>query len=192
MSRIRYALLLPILQICLAVSVSEWNAYAYSHIMLKREYLPVTTPFLLYRGVNAPALLFEMLCVRYLPIYRVNQPPATIFGLGWDEVVFLIAAVFTWFIVGPVLDRYRRRSKVFPTGIPALRILVTSCIGILGIFLLCGGIFALSRARLSPNPVGQVCEGTLFVAWSVVLQVITAFRLRTTVHRYFMGAPQRS
>ncbi len=182
MSRVKFTLVFPALQLCTALVLHKWENHVYAQVQPKHEFLPVTTATLVYRGLNAPALLFTNLCVQYLPIYRVDQRPGSLFGVSWDELLFIAASICMWVIVGMALDRRIKGGRVFETN-TRLSMAVSMCIAAFGVLTLYGGLLAIARSGLSPNPTGQLVEGILFLAWSVTLIIPLVLRLRTLLYR---------
>lgn len=126
MPRLRFAIILPIVLLCCAFPVARWEHYVQGQMPPKREYPYQATPTLIYKGINAPALFFETLCITHLPIYRVNHEPPSFLGVGIQDLLFLTGVAVLWWIIGLMLDRRRGSNARLERKMTAFRVLLNS------------------------------------------------------------------
>jgi len=175
MPKLRLAVILPILIMCLDFPVALWQSHVDAEQHRKDEYPIVYTVTLAYLGLNAPAVVFQGLCVATLSIYRVDHDPPTLFGIGAGQLLFFTGVVLLWFSVGLFLDRRRICPVHRQTATTVWRVLGTLLLLAFAIVLFGGGVFVM-RHRPSGNPVGDVLTGVLWFGWSVVFAVASAMR----------------
>jgi|SRR5215831_15992947 len=174
MPKLRLAVILPMLIVCLDFPVALWQIHVDAQQPPKHEY-PIVSPLTLaYLGLNAPAVIFKGLCVTTLPIYRINHAPPTLFGIGAGEILFFTGVVLLWFSVGLFLDR-RRDQMHRQTATTVWRVLGTLLLLAFAILLFGGGAFVI-RHRPSGTPIGDVLQGLLCFGWSAVFVIASAMR----------------
>lgn len=182
--KLRSAIVLPVLLLCLAFPVARWDRHAQSQVPPKREYPFVSTPTLIYRGINAPALLFQTLCTTYLPIYRPNHAPPSFLGLAVADLLFFVGIAVLWVIVGLEWERHRELSAGARPDLRTARAIFHLLLMVFGALLLWAGIRTISDANNTVNPLGNVLEGLLFVTWSGVLILFPGSRFVHAIHRW--------
>lgn len=174
MPKLRLAIILPILIVCLDFPVALWQRHVDGQQPPKHEY-PIVSPLTLaYLGLNAPAVVFKGVCVTTLPIYRIDHAPPTLLGIAAGEILFFTGVVLLWFAVGLFLDR-RSGQLQRQTATTVWRVLGTLLLLAFGVWLLGGGAFLL-RQRPTGNPIGDVLQGILWFGWSAVFVIASAMR----------------
>lgn len=175
MPKLRLAVIFPILIVCLDFPVALWQRHVDALQPPKHEYPVVSAVGLAYRGLNAPAVVFEGLCVATLPIYRIDHAPPALFGIGAGQLLFFTGVVLLWFTVGLFLDR-RRSSQMHPQSPTTIwRVLGTLLLLTFAILLFGGGVFVMKHLPRS-DAVGDVLQGVLCLAWSLVFAVASVMR----------------
>src|SRR6202035_1268224 len=129
MPKLRLAVILQILIMCLDFPVALWQSHVDAEQHRKDEYPIVYTVTLAYLGLNAPAVVFQGLCVA--------------------GVVPLCFSVWLF------LDRRRICPVHRQTATTVWRVLGTLLLLAFAIVLFGGGVFVM-RHRPSGNPVGDV------------------------------------
>ena len=175
MPKLRLAVILPILIVCLDFPVALWQSHVDARQPPKHEYPIVSTVTLAYLGLNAPAVVFKGLCIATLPIYRIDHPPPTLFGIAAGQLLFFTGVVLLWFTVGLSFERRRGSQMHRQAATTIWRVLGTLLLLAFAILLFGGGVFVM-RHRPSGNPVGDVLQGILWFGWSVVFAVASAMR----------------
>ena len=175
MPKLRLAVILPILIVCLDFPVVLWQSHIDAQQPPKHEYPIVSPVTVAYLGLNAPALIFRGLCEATLPIYRMDHAPPTLFGIGAGQLLFFTGVVLLWFTVGLFLDRHRSSQMHWQTPTTIWRVLGTLLLMAFAILLFGGGVFVM-RHRPTGNPVGDVLQGILWFGWSLVFAVASAMR----------------
>lgn len=174
MPKLRLAIILPILIVCLDFPVAIWQSHVGGQQPSKHEY-PIVSPLTFaYRGLNAPAVVFQGLCVTMLPIYRIDHAPPTLFGIGAGELLFFTGVVLLWFTVGFFFDRRSGQIRR-QTATTIWQVLGTLLLLAFAIWLFGGGAFVM-RHRRSGNAIGDVLQSTLWFGWSAVFVIASAMR----------------
>ena len=169
MPKLRFAIILPILMVGIAFPASWWQARVDAQQLPKHEYPVVSRITSAYLGFNAPAVR-KGLCEATLPIYRIDRPPPTLFGIGAGQILFFAGVVVFWSTVGLLFDRRRDRQTCAHTGMTIWRILGT-LLTLASAILFFGGAVFLIRHRPSGKPVGDILQSILCLGWSLVLAV---------------------
>ena len=159
--KLKFSIALPSLQLVLALSLWSWP------VKLPKGFdtLYFSTPWLIARGINGPALPVGSLGTLF---YRTDHTPPSLFGFGPEELCFFVGIVVLWFVVGRELDLrqdsalLQRRSSLWRTALCLLS-------GFIGIVLLIGGFELVYYHHWYNNHVGDVAEGILFLLWSLAL-----------------------
>jgi hypothetical protein len=180
MPKLRLAVILPILIVCLDLPVALWQSHVDAQQPPKHEYPIVSPVTLAYRGLNAPALIFRGLCEAALPVYRIDHDPPTLLGVGSGQLFFFAGVVLLWFTVGLSFDRRRSCEMHRQTATTIWRVLGTLLFVAFAMLLFGGGVFVI-RHRPAGNPVGDVLQGILFFGWSAVVAVTSAMRHVTAI-----------
>ena len=175
--KLRLAIVLPILMLCAAFPVMRWERHVQASLPSKREYPVLPTATLIYRGLNAPAVLFSTLCIEVLPIYRVDSPPPVFLGIAVADLFFFGSVLVLWCAVGVLLDHSRVPRSPVRRGSISKRVLVTSLLLLSAIVLFCAGLVPIQHAGISGNPRGDVVEGALFLLWSAVIALFSVGRV---------------
>jgi hypothetical protein len=103
MSRLRWALILPLIQVAIATAVFQWD----SRMVPPRGVdLWVSPRIVVLRALNAPALLIRAVAFSFGPTETgPGWIPRQILGFYADDFFFLIGVAITWALVGRALDR---------------------------------------------------------------------------------------
>ena len=172
MPKIRFAIALPILMLCVAIGAVRWRSFVQAHSVSYSEYGFDPTVSLIVEGVNAPAVLFSELCVEFLPVYRMNGTPSTLLGIGIEHLLFLFGVVVLWFFVGRAIDHRQEAGPSLQRHQPGnLAILLSLAQAIVGVVLFWLALIPFSNPRNSVNPLGSIAKGVLFMVWALVLIV---------------------
>lgn len=170
MQKLRFALLLPVIQAVVALGLIEWG-----------EQTPgprgadsfVPTAWLVCRGLNAPALLFRSLWAPTL-----DSPLRLIVGLDTSDFLFLLGVIVVWYFVGRALDQ---RSTLTPVGGRAVASAVTVHLLLLALggLLLFVALHDFEYQVTSLAPVGAF----LILLWSVSLLFLSGRGLLKAVRQ---------
>ena len=173
MRQLRFVL--PTLQLLAAIALLQSGYRATGPRGLDTAYAP-TSLFVCF-GINAPAIPFKALALLFPE--RTDQPAPIFFGFSPADGFFLAGVVVVWFLVGRALDR-RKSSKIAavqaPSGAIALRLFLLLPV-IWGCALLHMGVRVLHSPGRWNNYLGNVVEGTLFIAWSLLLIIRPILKL---------------
>ena len=180
MPKLRLAVILPILIVCLDFPVALWQSHVDALQPPKHEYPIVSPVTLAYLGLNAPALVFRGFCEATLPIYRIDHAPPTLFGIGAGQFVFFTGVVLLWVTVGLFFDRRRSSQMHRQTPMTIWRVFGTLLLLAFAILLFGGGVFVM-RHLPRRNPVGDVLQGILCFGWSVVFAGASVMRHLTAL-----------
>jgi hypothetical protein len=167
--RIKLSILLPSLQLALAVFLLQWGKRIRPPRGLDTIY--ISTPSQICAGINAPATVFALLERLF---WRVDHPPPAIFGFGLGYLFFLLGVALVWHLVGRGLDQrmlwrgrlaiWTKRKLLF-VGLP---------LTLIGAFFLYGGIRSLLTPWGLNNYWGSIASDSLAVLWSLFLIGIPA------------------
>lgn len=176
MPKLRFAIVLPLAMLCIGFMAMRWENHVQSHLPPKRDFPFVSTATFVFDGLNAPAVLIEGICVELFPVYRVDQPPPTLFGIGIGRAIFWPLVALLWCGVGFLVDCRRARVPLpgRQKGIGTLVNLLLVCLALVLCYM---GIRVVVGTHSPMNPLGSVLEGILFVGWSVILVMPTAMWL---------------
>jgi hypothetical protein len=177
MRNVKFSFILPLVQLCVAISLFEWALRIPGPLGLDTFYVP--TPRLLCFGINAPAVLFRIPILLLMSVSErthsaLEHPLAefSVLGLSASELSFLVGVVVLWFLVGRMLDHHssstfheRSRMTVFSV---LLELLVMS----MGVLLFVAAVHSFSDPWLYNNMIGNRAQGILFLAWSLVLVIL--------------------
>lgn len=103
MRNLKFGFILPLSQLCIAISLLEWGRRILGPRGLDTIY--VSTPTLFCFGLNAPAMLFELPVLFAIP--NPNTIPSaleyhlvefSLFGRSARELLFLVGVVVLWFL----------------------------------------------------------------------------------------------
>lgn len=111
MRSMKFSFILPLSQLCIAISLLEGGRRILGPRGLDTIY--VSTPTMFCFGLNAPAILFE------LPVLLARHNPTTnpsaleyhllelsLVGFTAAQLLFLAGVVVVWFPVGRMIDHY--------------------------------------------------------------------------------------
>jgi hypothetical protein len=107
MWKLRLSILLPAVQLPLAVIPWEWGGRLHHPTLGAGHWR--AGPLVCY-GINAPAIFLRLVV---FPFTRGGRPwpHPSIFGYGPEELSFFLGVAILWFVVGKLPDR-RRSDKV--------------------------------------------------------------------------------
>lgn len=181
MRQLTFSRVLPILQFVSAVVLLEWDRVTPRPARL--DTLFASTPRLVCLGINAPASLIKLLAVQLLPIYQVNQPPISVFGIGAETLIFMVCIIVLWNLVGRVLDN--RRLPRVPKRMTAVDLLRNLLLVLVALVLFVLGLVPLRDPGQLNNPTGSVAKGILTLVWAALLLGYAGLHLiRGIRHRY--------
>jgi hypothetical protein len=175
----KFSLLLPALQVPLAIALWELGRYAQVPRRLDTLYLP--TSALVSYGINAPAVFFRVLV---FPLTRGNTlwRPPDVFGYDPEQLAFFVGVGILWYLAGRSLDRRMSYELPFATRITVGQLVLDLSLMLLGVAILLEGIQGFRDPWRWNNRFGNYIESTLFVAWSLVLIGIPMLRLVKRKH----------
>ncbi len=175
MSKLKFALALPIVQFLLALTAVVWRYKLSAETLL----FPAITFF--YRGMNAPAWLIGGLIVRgvQLLISMTSLPLSwidlSVYGIPLREVLFLLLVAAVWFLVGRALDKRREIREPSERALLG-RFFWNLLLVVLGVVLMIGAVHGIQDLRSSARLLGIKpflyfsLSGELFlIGWSSVL-----------------------
>jgi hypothetical protein len=172
MSKVRFAVLLPVLMICAALAVERWQGHVRDSVPPKGEYPFVSTATLVYQGINAPALLFSKLSIEFLPIYHITRTPSSFLGVGVERMLFFLGVAILWLLLGMWLDRRRQTKATSQRMATPTTVLIGLVEGAVGITLVYVGLYPFRNPGSSTNPFGDVAKGVLVIVWGISLMVL--------------------
>lgn len=181
--KLRFAKLLPALQVSVAAALDVWGSQESGHVGLDTLYIP--TADLVCRGINAPAWLFEGILTKIIPIYRLDKPPLSVFGVGIDEYLFLILIIVLWYLVGRNVDRLRSANRTAEGWIGGGFFNLVA--GVVGIALLILGVLRISKPADFNNLRGNLLQGGMFLLWGTVLTFAAFFSIAREFRRRRSG-----
>jgi hypothetical protein len=171
MRTLKFSVLLPIPGLVVAVVLLEWAYRAPSPFPLRGDELYVPTPRMVCLGINAPAWPLTLL-LSVLPL-----PGMKLFLLQTEDFEFLGGLIVVWYLAGKLLDHRAARQKLEPAGMPVGTVFWNLLLMAWGIGLFVMAMAPLRSAPRYNNPGGNITEGILFLAWSLVLIVFPALQL---------------
>ena len=168
----RFSVVLPSLQVPLALGLWEWGIYQ----LRGQGYGAWPAAGLVCYGINAPAILPSKLIV--YP-FRMQYPPHFLSHYSLSEWAFFGSVLALWFLVGLMIDRRRNSLKTKSHRATILGVLWYLGLVLEGIFLFLQALqgFASPGHEGSYWLWGSVIKNLLFVAWSVVLIGVPIFSL---------------
>ena len=166
-------LLLPALQLCIAIILLQWGYRSTGPRSLDTVYAS-TTIFVCF-GINAPAIRFKALAL-LLP-EKIDQTPPSAFGFSPADGFFLSGVVVLWFLVAQALDRRSPNTAIAQPSRAIARKLFLLLPVICGCVLFYMGLQTLRWPERWNNSTGNIVEGTLFLAWSLTLIVVPCMKL---------------
>jgi hypothetical protein len=174
--RIRFAWLLPLVQLLLAITLLYWNRFDTKQGLYDTLY--ASTPALLCGGINAPAIFLSAGAHFF---EHVDRALPTIFGLDLVYALYLAGIVILWSIVGRMLDK-RTASHGVETRWSLTKILWAGLpLTAMALILLYFGVHGFLTPWRWNNRVGNLLQSTFYVGWSLVLLYLPAVQSR----RYF-------
>lgn len=168
MRQLRFALLLPIAQLVVALLLLQWGHRVLPPRGLDTIYMP--TPTLVCIGINGPAVLFR--------VGDFLTPQTWIYmgvrGFSSDEFWFLAGVLVIWFLIGHALDAHRMRGASTP------RIRMGSAIASIAMLIVAALLLFLGLKHIHPyewnNPASPVV-GIFFIVWSLAIGIVSGRKL---------------
>lgn len=165
MYKFRFAWLLPIFQLVIAIGLLE---DAYHAKVPKGSELYVPTTRLICQGLNAPALLFRLLNPGgWGPDW--DGLPRSILGFDTHDLFFLAGVIVVWCVIGRAIDRRRTANRAQQKNL-VRALLQHSLLFVPGLILLHAGFQDLRYPRYN-NP-AHLVGAALTLAWSASLIVV--------------------
>jgi len=163
MSAVKLSIILPSVQVPLAIALWEWSSHE-PHPR-KLGYVPWPTDVLICYGINAPAIFFSRLASYPL---RMASPPWFLARYNYAELTFFVGVALLWFLVGTAADR---KMTKFATErqVTALTALWHALLLLVGVLVLLEGLRGFLLPWHRGNYWGTITESILCVAWSVAL-----------------------
>jgi hypothetical protein len=165
MRKLKFAVLLPILGAIVAVVLLEWTYLAPLRFPPHGDEVYVQTPRMVCIGINAPAWPLTLL-LNMLPL-----PGARVFVFPIDDFELLVGVIVVWYLTGSMIDDRALHQKSDLVGMAARTVLWNLLLIAWGIGLFVMAMAPLRSPRRYGNPAGNIVEGILFLAWSLVLFV---------------------
>lgn len=186
MRKIRFALVLPVVQLVLAIGLLRWGIWQVHHPPGSFDTPYAATPMFACQGINAPAVLLENFFRTVAPLRRVNEMLSDRLVGGYD-LSFLVGLMILWYLVGRNVDRRvmgatsaQRRTRAGNRLFQLLQVTCGACVGIMG----AKQFDYLGRWN---NVVGNILSGTLFLVWSLVLITLPGAKLVKAIRRRYSG-----
>lgn len=166
MRSMRFSLVLPCIQLPLAVALWEWGRRVSLDRHFDTFYWP--TPALLCYGINAPAVLTKLVV---FPFTRTNEARfvPSVFGYNPEELAFFAGVIVTWFLIGRAIERRLAGGIQTQNRNTALQLLRDFLLTSLGVALFLESLQGFRAPWRWNNRLGNTLESTLFLLWSVVL-----------------------
>ena len=181
MRQLKFKLILPILQVLLAVILLHGALQTRLPKGLDTPY--GSTAGMICDAINAPAVLLSNLKIFLPPNWR-DGAAWSVFGFHFDPLLFLLCVVILWFLVGHELDRRRVARPVMPKSLTTGEIVFNLVAVLWGVLLTAFSIANYSHlqdlARWN-NAVGNIIEGTFFWGWSLILIIFPGLTLMSGV-----------
>lgn len=166
MPRLKFAVVLPIAQLLLAILLLQLGHQVTVPRGVDTPFAPTFTMVCI--GINAPALLVKGIA-HFIPLRLWLSP---MLGFDMAEMLFLIGIVITWFSVGRMIDNHGLGE-----GGPNRRHDLILGIALL---LLAALLFAMAWPPIRNTPgtlAGGITAGSLCFVWSGLLLYIGFVRL---------------
>lgn len=168
MRQLRFALLLPIAQLVVALLLLQWGNRILPPRGLDTIYMP--TPTLVCTGINGPAVLFRVGDFLTPQAWKYMQ----VGGFSPDELWLLLGVLVVWFLIGRALDARRLQ------GASTSRIGMGSAIASIATLIVAASLLFLGLKHLHPyewnNPASPVV-GILFIVWSLTIGFLSGRKL---------------
>jgi hypothetical protein len=178
---VKFALLLPLLQVGLAFALWEWPLPTQMPEGLDARF--VSTPMLIGYGISAPAFLIKLLV---LPFRRqTDYLPIWIGRFNIEDLIFFVGVFVLWLLVGRTLDR--RMARGIRKAIGVGRALWDLALGASGVFLFGAGLQGILKPSTRTS-VGLFTDAILFIVWGVVLIIIPGMELLNAIRRKYSRA----
>jgi hypothetical protein len=189
LSKLKFALALPIMQFLLALTAVLWYfELPERHPASALLFRPAVSSF--YHGMNAPAWIISVLiseAIRSLILGSVPSRPdwssLSVYGIPVAETLFLVLVAVLWFLVGRAIDQRRlagaRSGKTTWVGVILNTILL-----LLGVVLMVGAANGIGDLRSPAQLLGtrpfiyfSIPAEILLIAWSVLLILLPGKKL---------------
>lgn len=168
MRQLRFAFLLPIAQLVVALLLLQWGHRILPPRGLDTIYLP--TPRLVCIGINGPAVLFRIGDFLTPQAWKYLQ----VGGFSPDELWFLLGVLVIWFLIGHALDARGLRGASTP------RIGIGTLITCIAMLIVAALLLFLGLKHIHPyewnNPASPVV-GIFFIVWSLALGLLSGRKL---------------
>lgn len=175
MRKLKLALILPIVQVLLAVALFAWG----NHQWRTRHGLFVPAGRLLCFAINAPAELFS----RLLDLFPAWSAPR-IWGFYFDELFFLPGVAILWFLIGRTLDKLRVADKPIGGRMTVSKALVNLFLLVYGVDLFWKQTAQWLWYRNQVIAVGtHYYDASLYWAWSAVLILVPVLNFANAIRR---------
>ena len=169
MRKLRLSILLPTIQLPLAVTLWEWGARIRTSTVGPDHFR--SGPLLSY-GINAPAVFLRLAA---FPFTRTDSSAShlSLFGYGLEELSFFLGVVILWVLVGKYFDLrmsnttlHNRQSTRRALSIDLIAALI---VAVMAIALFVEGVEGLRIPFRWGSYWGTIEESVLFLVWSVAL-----------------------
>jgi hypothetical protein len=180
MRRLRFAIVLPVVQLVLSIGLLKWGRWQEHHPPGSFDTPYAATPVFACQGIRAPAVLLENFFRTIAPLNKVNEALSDKLHGGYN-LSFLLGVIILWYLVGRRVDHRISRSAGAETTVGARVSQVLQVI--VGICLLPMGIADIGSGARWNNAVGNMLSGTLFLVWSLVLTTLPGAKLVKPIRR---------
>jgi len=130
MGKMKFAWLLPILQLALAFAFWEWPSPTPMPMGLDAR--PASTPMLIGYGISAPAIVIKLLVVPFRR--RSDYLPISIGRFNIEDLIFFVGLFVLWHLIGRVLDRRMSSEKPVSGVIGVGKVLWDLALAVWGVF----------------------------------------------------------
>jgi hypothetical protein len=177
MRQLRWRVILPVVQILVAIGLSHLARPARRPAGSHTPYL--STARAVCEGLNAPALLFRNEADMLIPI-QIDHPPPSIVGFYLSELAFLLGVGILWFLVGFEFDSFKARNRPLKPRRTFAEIVFVG--GLLALGFWTAAFSATNFGHLQDlgrwgNVGGPIVEAAFCWIWSIVLIVIPGIQL---------------
>lgn len=168
MSKLRFAVVLPVIQLILAVVLFKIGNGVKLPKGWDTPYIPGAS--LVCVGLSAPA--FPLIYL--VPLLYRSWATVSILGLGLPQILFLPGVVAVWYLTGRTLDRWGRSLSSTRAHMTGRRVLIFVLSVLLGVSTLVTGFVEIRQGMLlrpETAALGYYAGGLLFLTWSLVLLI---------------------
>ena len=174
MWQLKLRLILPGAQLAIAALLLHWGYVAYLPKGFDTAYVP--TGRLICDGINAPARLLTNLVEVLLP----EQWRWSITGSRGEILLFFTCIALLWYLIGRELDLHRPSEAGTQARVTPVAFFFNAFLALWGMLLTVSSVINFGHLQVLGrwnNFVGNILEGVLYWAWSLILIIFPAVTL---------------